>query len=195
MQENLIAACEDANREPVFDFPPEEKAEMKLCQEYVNRLVPVNPQVVWIFKQQFSESYYTRMAPPDTPPITDQSNVTVITGARASAPVKELAEAAARAQIKTKLSKILKPRELVDRQEKSASWGKVLGYAVDIVGTDPESQLRKEQIKMGWWVSFQAGHPIQGGSPLFKNVVRIGVNDIIDMLSEEDFLKYVYHKE
>jgi len=181
----------------VSAFSEQEQVEIQQAQEYVSKLVAVNPQVVWVFKQTFSENFYL---PSQTALESLRSKsqgpdkILVMPGTDPGAPPKELAASAARQELKTAISRIVKPREAIDKQERSANWGKIIGFS-DVTSSEEETEIRKSRLRIGWWASFQPGHPIQGGNPLLRRVVRIGINDIMDLISEEDFLKYIYQKE
>lgn len=83
---------------------------------------------------------------------------------------------------------IVLPQNVQDKFTRSGGWAKVLRIS-EIPCEDKEILERRDRIKVGMYVSFNAANPISCGNQNFPLVQRIAVHDVFETMTEENFKK------
>ncbi len=83
---------------------------------------------------------------------------------------------------------IVMPQNVQERLTRSGGWAKVLKIS-DLPCEDKEVLERRERIKEGIYISFNAANPISCGNQHFPHIQRLAVHDIFETMTEENFKK------
>jgi|TARA_R100000501_G_C2572627_1_gene78931 hypothetical protein len=98
-----------------------------------------------------------------------------------------------RVRASEKTGMLFKTEQRIEQETLSAPWGQVLHVSPHNCD-DEDANLRKERVKVGNYVSFVPTNVVKGGYPKHPLLQRIGVLDIFDSISEENFGKLIKGK-